>query len=246
MNQQVIALFTTLILITACSPSTEEDALITFYEEDTETADEITASTESSDESEAVADEDEGEEDETENESTESTDSEAEQTSSIDCTSYSDFEDRMLCQHNYIRAYGTDPEPATALESLTWSTDLEDVARGHAEACVYEHNAERSDTISGYVGENIAAATWEAGAIYVVNMWAAEVEYYDYETNSCDDGEQCGHYTQIVWSDTTEVGCAVSYCSSLENTGWSNGGYFYVCNYSPGGNYVGQQPYSVE
>jgi pathogenesis-related protein 1 len=44
----------------------------------------------------------------------------------------------------------------------------------------------------------------------------------------------CGHYTQIVWRDTTSVGCAAQSCPQGE---------IWVCDYSPPGNYVGQHPY---
>ena len=234
-----------LALLTACDPSSSSDdeTLITFYEDSGDTADsEIT--TDISDDSDETTDDSEDSSDSEDVDDSSDDDTADTDTASIeDCASYTEFSDQMLCQHNYIRAYGTDPEPDTPLEPLTWSTDLEDIARNYAEGCVFEHNEDRSDTVSGTVGENIAAATWEATGVYVVNMWASEVEYYDYETNSCEDGEQCGHYTQIVWDDTTEVGCAVNYCNSLENFNSNSGAYFYVCNYSPSGNYNNTQPY---
>ena len=43
-----------------------------------------------------------------------------------------------------------------------------------------------------------------------------------------------GHYTQMVWKGTTEVGCATA--SGTELT-------YLVCRYSPPGNIVGQKPY---
>jgi hypothetical protein len=45
----------------------------------------------------------------------------------------------------------------------------------------------------------------------------------------------CGHYTQIIWRNTTEVGCGMATCS--------NGSEIWVCNYNPPGNYLRQNAY---
>lgn len=42
-----------------------------------------------------------------------------------------------------------------------------------------------------------------------VDDWDSEKQYYDYSTNSCADGQMCGHYTQNVWAGSTTVGCGV-------------------------------------
>jgi hypothetical protein len=78
----------------------------------------------------------------------------------------------------------------------------------------------------------------------VVRAWADEVADYDYENNSCVTGEQCGHYTQVVWRTTTRVGCATKVCTKNSPFGaqaptWQ----YWVCNYDPPGNYQGQRPY---
>ncbi|MEO7138026.1 MAG: CAP domain-containing protein [Gemmatimonadales bacterium] len=46
----------------------------------------------------------------------------------------------------------------------------------------------------------------------------------------------CGHYTQLVWRATREVGCALNSCPgpAFPNS--------IVCNYGPGGN-SGGPPY---
>ena len=91
-----------------------------------------------------------------------------------------------------------------------------------------------------YVGENIAASTNYRDPQGVVDMWMSETAWYHYATNSCDSGQECGHYTQIVWRDTLEVGCAITRCPAILS---GQAGYFWVCDYGPGGNYVGQKPY---
>lgn len=52
--------------------------------------------------------------------------------------------------------------------------------------------------------------------------------------------EQWGHFTQIVWKDTTHVGCATVMCNGLANIDSSMPLPFTVCNYSPPGNYDGE------
>ncbi|PHH90556.1 hypothetical protein CDD83_3318 [Cordyceps sp. RAO-2017] len=49
---------------------------------------------------------------------------------------------------------------------------------------------------------------------------------------------QVGHFTQIVWRETTEVGCAVTVCQPVRGPGVSPNhiGTFTVCNYAPSGN----------
>lgn len=69
----------------------------------------------------------------------------------------------------------------------------------------------------------------------VVKAWTDEEKWYNYQSNSCTPGQQCGHYTQIVWRETTEVGCAVKFCGD-QSQNW-------VCSYNPPGNIVGRRPY---
>ncbi|PRQ00564.1 Cysteine-rich secretory protein family protein [Enhygromyxa salina] len=76
----------------------------------------------------------------------------------------------------------------------------------------------------------------------IVASWAAESEHFNYASNRCAAGQVCGHYTQVVWRDSTEIGCAVARCSS--NSPFGGGEWFMaVCNYSPAGNYTGERPY---
>jgi pathogenesis-related protein 1 len=141
---------------------------------------------------------------------------------------------------NSVRAT-VSPAPATPMPALTWSDSAAQVAQTWANNCVYEHNAGRGDR-----GENIAATApagnRDAGA--VVGLWAGEVSDYSYATNTCTSGKDCGHYTQIVWASTLRTGCAMQTCTSGSPFGtqfpsWD----FWVCDYEPPGNFVGQKPY---
>jgi pathogenesis-related protein 1 len=143
--------------------------------------------------------------------------------------------------HNAVRRTPQPPPPAP-LPSLTWSAGAAAVAQAWADGCNYQHNAGR-----GQRGENIAASAppgrWTATD--VVAAWAGEAQDYDYATNSCASGKQCGHYTQIVWRDTLRAGCAHRVCSANWPFPPPSGGSwdFWVCDYEPPGNFIGQKPY---
>jgi pathogenesis-related protein 1 len=146
----------------------------------------------------------------------------------------------MLDAHNAARAAVKTPTPNPALEPLGWDTRAATVATDYAAKCEFKHNANR-----GTLGENIAAASLDYWTTQgVVKAWADEVADYDYTRNTCAEGKQCGHYTQVVWRDTKRVGCATQVCTKNSPFGaqvpkWQ----FWVCNYAPPGNYTGQRPY---
>ncbi|MCW8932818.1 MAG: CAP domain-containing protein [Gammaproteobacteria bacterium] len=62
----------------------------------------------------------------------------------------------------------------------------------------------------------------------VVQTWYDEVKWYDYDTNSCQKGQICGHYTQVIWNTTKELGCAAIACKDFSQV--------WVCEYAPPGN----------
>jgi Cysteine-rich secretory protein family len=53
---------------------------------------------------------------------------------------------------------------------------------------------------------------------YISGAWANEVDQYNYNGNSCSSG-MCGHYTQMIWSNTGRVGCGTAKCPSLKILG---------------------------
>jgi pathogenesis-related protein 1 len=114
-------------------------------------------------------------------------------------------------------------------------------AQAWADQCQLKHNPNLG-TLK--LGENIAAATPNSlTTAGVVQNWGSEASFYDYGTNSCAPGKQCGHYTQIVWRNTTQVGYATKECGQNSPFAGFTRWQFWVCNYSPPGNYAGQRPY---
>lgn len=116
---------------------------------------------------------------------------------------------------------------------LKWDVKLATYARVYARErrgdCLLQHS-------EGPFGENIfwgSVRGWNATD--AVGAWVDEKKWYNYANNSCSSGQDCTHYTQIVWRTTTNVGCAVIKCNS--------GDTFITCNYYPPGNFVGARPY---
>jgi pathogenesis-related protein 1 len=143
--------------------------------------------------------------------------------------------------HNNARAA---VQTATPLPAMQWNQALADSAKAYAMSCVdtdgnglLDHNPNRSNGFPDYVGENIYASSGTASGDDAVQLWAAEGAHYHYDTNACDGGQVCGHYTQLVWRGTTKVGCALVSCPGLQYPSTI------LCDYEPGGNIGGEKPY---
>ena len=131
----------------------------------------------------------------------------------------------FLDAHNQARA-------AVGVDPLAWDETVAAYAQDYANQrrgdCALEHS-------SGPYGENIAWSSGDMSGVEAVNMWVNEQADYDYSSNACASGKQCGHYTQIVWKNSVSLGCAKVSCD--------NGQTFITCNYDPQGNIVGEWPY---
>jgi uncharacterized protein YkwD len=124
----------------------------------------------------------------------------------------------ILDAHNRVRARHCAPP-------LTWSFKLQEVARDWANrlrdaGCKFEHRP------NSKYGENLAAGT--AGVLdggSVLQMWYDEAKLYSFGKGSFS--METGHFTQVVWRGTTQIGCATSACRGMD---------IWVCNYDPPGN----------
>lgn len=142
----------------------------------------------------------------------------------------------FLDSHNEFRQ-NVSPA-ATNMKKMIWNHDLEKMSQLWAENCKFKHGQPNCTNMPfDPIGQNLfltTATTYTPNG--AVAAWNSEVDFYTLSSNKCQSSQMCGHYTQVVWANSNEVGCGAKYCTNL--------GYLVVCNYGPAGNYVGQKPYS--
>ncbi len=156
----------------------------------------------------------------------------------------------VLDLHNRVRCQ-VDTHALT-MPAMTWNNTLYQVAQNFANKCVFQHNSNATKEYEslggkGYVGENIFAIWTSSNKIFFPNAilsFASEKPNFSY-ASSCSSGicgckGDCLHYTQLIWADSVTVACAQSDCTNTPL-----GAKFVVCDYSPGGNYVGRPPYKA-
>ncbi|KAL5549053.1 hypothetical protein UlMin_004284 [Ulmus minor] len=148
-------------------------------------------------------------------------------TNAINNFKYMSLADQFMAPQNAARA-------ALGMRPMVWSGRLAQYAQWYANQRRYDCALVHSN---GPYGENIF---WGSGfgwtPIQAAKAWIDERRWYYHRSNSCADGQVCGHYTQIVWRDTKKIGCAQVTCAGGK-------GVFMTCNYDPPGNYYGEKPY---
>ncbi|NWZ69257.1 PI16 inhibitor, partial [Acrocephalus arundinaceus] len=117
----------------------------------------------------------------------------------------------------------------------TWDTDLEVAAQKHAKNCTWGQNGERSRT-------NLFATASTLDVKLAIEEWNGEWKFYNLTTSMCDPGQTCDNYTQVVWADTSRVGCGKSSCKKMDGIEIENA-QLLVCKYFPPANMKGKKPY---
>lgn len=139
----------------------------------------------------------------------------------------------VLAQHNAARAeVGTQAlvlDPNLSAQALAYAEEM-------ARTGTFRHSP--SSDRPGQ-GENLWAGTAGSfGYDEMASRWIEEKRYFIYDrfpyVSSTGNWSDVGHYTQIIWKDTTKLGCGIA-------TG--TGRDYLVCRYSPPGNFSGQYPY---
>jgi len=178
---------------------------------------------------------------------------------------------QVLHRHNCYRnkvagglelrgAPGPQPE-AKDMRVLVWDEELALIAQRWADQLKFAHDPDsaRVTLDRRESGQNIALAgssapmkgqkiDWKKFGIKrwydeVANMKNGTVEKFN-----TIPGKTIGHYTQMVWAESTRIGCGVR-TSSEKCSGIRGFEKYYcrilVCNYNPPGNYLNEKIYTT-
>lgn len=139
-----------------------------------------------------------------------------------------------------VLAVQNDERARLGLNPLQWNAGLAASAAIWAARLASTHRFEHApEKPLAPEGENL----WEGTTRYfppeaMVNAWVREKKYFRpgiFPDNSTTGNvEDVGHFTQLVWRNTSQVGCAMAANADDD---------VLVCRYSQAGNYVGQRPF---
>jgi hypothetical protein len=143
------------------------------------------------------------------------------------------FAQRVLDEHNRERDRAGVPR-------LAWNDRLARGAEAWAQRLASEgwlRHASRAE--HGGAGENLwmgSAGRYEPEGM--IEAFVGERRLYRHgvfpEVSQTGNWQDVGHYTQVVWRGTREVGCDVARGADHD---------FLVCRYWPSGNWIGQRPF---
>ena len=145
-----------------------------------------------------------------------------------------------------------DARKEVGVKPLVWSNNLEIDAKKHADFLASKDLLEHSENLNELSqGENLYSTAYFVfqenrekfffeNTDYLENAsisWFSEIKDFKYAKigDRKNIFSEVGHYTQMVWNQTTQVGIAYSKSKS--------GKVYVVARYYPAGNIIGQFPY---
>lgn len=144
----------------------------------------------------------------------------------------SGFADRILATHNEERA-------RLGIGPLSWSPALEANAARWAEHLATLTVLEHDDSLD-VEGENLwrgskGAYTPEDMVTLWIDERAAFQNHVFPDVSLSGQWQDVGHYTQVIWRTTGQVGCALTVAGGEDEV--------LVCRYMEGGNFEGEMTY---
>ena len=163
-------------------------------------------------------------------------------TASNNTGNIADLANSILAVHNSERA-------AVGVLPLVWSDTLAADAKTWAEHLAttgeFRHCGGTPGCDTHGAGENLAGFNPSKGVSAPgegQSLWVDEKKNWHGGVLTPENWSATGHYTQMVWKDTKQVGCGTA---TGNNFSWWPGhpASVLVCRYSPPGNFMGQAPY---
>jgi len=185
--------------------------------------------------------------------------------------------DAIIAKHNELRrrvAKGLETQglngqgqpKATDMYELKWNDDLAEVAQRWADQCYPTENGKsmahdtKREPAGQYknVGQNMAFGANSGpisnpGFAGSIQSWYDEVSDWpatnvgSFSKKGVPKGKYIGHYTQVVWGATKEVGCGYVVFNNPQHPEFKNYPYkkLLICNYGTAGNWKGQPLYTA-
>ncbi|THD19984.1 Pathogenesis protein PRMS [Fasciola hepatica] len=142
------------------------------------------------------------------------------------------YKELLLFLHNTYREKvkncGVPGQPgALTMPRMQWHNELAAKAQKWSDQCKVGHDRLEDRKVNGFwwVGQNFAGNPSVKRGFF---SWFDEHNKYNFTENSCES--VCGHYTQVVWQESTYLGCGVTRCPKNKFPY----GLAIVCNYGPG------------
>ncbi|NXN65685.1 CRIS2 protein, partial [Himantopus himantopus] len=143
-------------------------------------------------------------------------------------TSKIDQQKLIVDKHNTLRR-GVKPTASNMLK-MVWHPAAANNAQKWANQCTLSHSPANKRTTTVVCGENLFMSTAPFSWSDAIQAWYNEEKDFEYGTGAKTQGAVIGHYTQLIWYNSYQIGCAVAYCPRNQFN------YFYVCQYCPPGN----------
>lgn len=144
----------------------------------------------------------------------------------------------LVDYHNTVRkAVGVAPvkwKPEIAKFAQAWADEI-------ARTGDVKHRTHAEGPWKQKYGENMGWGSSPHTPLDAAKNWQSEISFYTPGTPVPQDfgNFKAGHYTQMVWKATTEIGAGKAVIQAGQYKGWI----IHVCNYNPPGNFLGQKPY---
>ncbi|XP_030050990.1 cysteine-rich venom protein TEL1-like [Microcaecilia unicolor] len=146
-------------------------------------------------------------------------------------TSLTENQNAVVDEHNSLRRQVS--PTASNMRKMRWNATIAANAQRWADTCAEAHSQRSDRQINGLIcGENLYMSSTPNSWSMATQVWYAEDKDFVYGEGPKTEGAVTGHYTQVVWDHSYELGCAIAYCPDATYQG------FYVCQYFEAGNYL--------